>query len=120
MGYLDLNSVQNPAVGVVPSVAWGDQIRDNFAALVQPPQVSCTTLTPIAAASGVMINCDLGTENYDSAGMHPAGANYYSVSTAGFYQLSTTVRWADSAYPGGNRYVEFYRFVGAVGVCAPE
>lgn len=111
MGLVDLNTIHNPAVGLVPTVAWGDQIRDNFEFLASVPQFSCST-TPgsgVAVANNVITALSLQVENYDTDNMHTGTNNYVTIQTAGQWQFTATVAWIDNAFTGGNRFMDFYK-----------
>ena len=106
MGLVDLNTIQNPAVGLVPSVAWGDQIRDNFEYLASPPTCSLSGVAGGIASAALPTQIDITTENYDTGGMHAAAANQIVIVTAGFYQITMNVNWTSNA--AGYRYVDAY------------
>lgn len=97
--YVDLNTIHNPATGLVIPSAWGDQIRENFEALVDPPRCSvfATVAQSVAASTSVVLNA--GGENYDTDGMHSTVTNTSRITAqkAARYELAATV-----AYDPGN------------------
>jgi hypothetical protein len=94
MGYADLNGIHNPTTGGVPPVAWGDQIRDNFEWLVDPPRCKLTGF-PTTCGTGNFTTLDNGVEVYDVGGFHTGTSNQMVVPSglAGTYMLGARASW---------------------------
>ena len=97
MGYVDPQTLHNPATGTSPPATWGQQVRDNQELFVNPPR---WMFRQVAASgdhvSGVWstLGWSAGTEREDSDGFHsetvantrvtiPAGLGGYYLMTAG-------------------------------------
>lgn len=91
--YVDLATIHNPATGLVIPSAWGDQIREDFEALVDPPAVSCFNSVGqnCATATNVILTAD--SENYDNDGMHStvSQTSRITIQKAGRYEVRATV-----------------------------
>lgn len=93
--YVDLNSVQNPSAGATILSAWGDQARDNFEAMRNPPRgywnngfqnISNNTTTTVTWANEV----------YDTDTMWASGNNI-DINTAGYWDIRAFIEWDDPA-----------------------
>lgn len=105
---VDLNTILNPAAGVVASAAWGDAIRDNFQVLSVRPAASVHASSAQAVttgATGEVLAC--AAEDYDSDGMHSTVTNNsrLTIKTAGLWLFTSTVLFASDTT--GNRGVSF-------------
>jgi hypothetical protein len=108
--YVDLNTIHNPATGTVAPATWGDQIRDNFEFLIDPPACSISqAASQTVASSTTVVMGTTALENYDNDAMHSDSTNRsrITVSTAGRYLAIATV--FTDAFLGGNN--AFYRFL---------
>ncbi len=106
MAYADLNTIHDPATGTVAPAAWGDQVRDNFEFLVDPPVCSIAdpTGSSVATATTVALGA-AATESFDNDAMHSdvTDRGRITVQTPGRYLLMGTVFYsphvgADTAF----------------------
>lgn len=113
--YIDPNTVHNPSTGAVIPSAWGDVVRDDLEALIDPP--ACAAFA--AAAQSVPNNTDTvlnaGSEDYDNDGMHSTAVNTsrITVQKAGRYRFEARIQFAAGA---GNRRLTTFRINGASSV----
>lgn len=107
MPYVDLDTVHNPSTGGIAPAAWGDQVRENFEFLIDPPAVSvfASSNQTLTTATPTAITAD--SENYDTDGMHDSVSNTtrITVNTPGRYLFSTCVRFGSGST--GFRQVQF-------------
>ena len=107
MSYVDLQTIHNPATGNVAPASWGDQVRDNFEALAEPPSCrvyhSAQQLLTHATWTTLLAN----TESWDSASMHSTSSNTsrIAVPSAGIYLFNATAEFGD--HPTGMRWLRF-------------
>jgi hypothetical protein len=98
MPYVDLNTIHNPATATIAPASWGDQTRDNFEFLVDPPACSVfnNAAQSVAVGSAVLT---ANSENYDNNGMHSTVTNTSRITatTAGRYLVIATIECAASA-----------------------
>lgn len=110
MAYEDLDTIHNPATGTIPPASWGDQIRDNFEFLIDPPACSVFNSALQSVADTVVataVALTANSENYDNAGMHSTSSNTSRITcqTAGRYMVQAQVEYA--ANTTGIRYMGF-------------
>lgn len=100
--YADLNGIHNPATGTVPPASWGDQIRENFEFLIEPPSCAVSNSTVQSVASATFTSLTADTESLDNASMHSTSVNTsrITITVDGTYLFSTTVRLAASVTTG--------------------
>jgi len=96
VAYDDLNNTHNPAAGTIPPAAWGDQIRDNFEFLIDPPAVSVYNSAVQALTAGNLTVLTADSEFYDNDSMHSTSTNTSRITcvTDGRYMLFATCRFA--------------------------
>jgi len=94
--YVDLNTIHNPATGTVPPAAWGDQTRDNFEFLIDPPACSVKGSSAQSINNGTTTSLNAGTETFDNDSMHSTVTNTsrITIQTAGRYLVFALVRYA--------------------------
>jgi hypothetical protein len=107
VSYVDLNTVHNPATGTVAPAAWGDQSRDNFEFLIDPPACSIFETSVQSVANDTNTALTSNEENFDNNAMHSNVSNTSRITaqTAGRYQLIGSVNFA--ADPDGIRQITF-------------
>jgi len=114
VGYIDTNTVHNPATGTVAPAAWGDTVRDDLEFFIDPPAcaVKHSTTQSIATATTVALACN--TEDFDNNAMHSTVTNNSRITivTAGRYEFATTLRYAFHAT--GSRLARFQVNAGTV------
>lgn len=108
MSYVDLNTIHNPATGTVAPAAWGDQIRENFEFLVDPPVCSVfhsTTQSVATGGTGTIMSAN--SENFDNDAMHSTVSNTSRITaqTAGRYLLTANADFASNTT--GTRQIQF-------------
>lgn len=105
MSYVDLNTIHNPSPGGVAPSAWGDQIRDNFEFLIDPPvcSVAGSGTQNVEHDDPTVLNAP--TENFDNDGMHSTVSNTSRITaqTPGRYLFMATVRFDDNSNAGVRR-----------------
>lgn len=109
MGFQDLLAIHNPTVLTVPPVTWGDQIRDNFDWLANPPsvRVARSTVLSVPTSSDTAINFNL--EDWDTNVIHDNVTNNTRLTgkTAGKYHIWAKASLAANAT--GDRRLTFYK-----------
>lgn len=107
MAYADLNTIHNPTAGQVPPASWGDQIRDNFEFLIDPPACSVYNSAAQTIANATTTSMTADSENFDNNSMHSTSTNTSRITftTAGRYLCFATVQFA--ADVDGVRNVKF-------------
>jgi hypothetical protein len=103
LAYADLNSIHNPATGTIAPAAWGDQARDNFEFLIDPPACSVHSIgTPQSLTSNVLTALTAPNENFDNDAMHSTVSNTSRITgqTAGRYLFIANVSFAANATGG--------------------
>ena len=93
MAYADLNTLHNPTTGTAPPASWGDQTRDNFEFLVDPPACSFYHNTTQSLSDDTTTALLGNSEYFDNGSMHDTGSNTsrMTIVTAGRYLLNATV-----------------------------
>jgi hypothetical protein len=107
VAYVDLNTIHNPATGTVAPAAWGDQVRDNFEFLINPPACSVSSNDDqVFLANDTTTVVPAPNESFDNDGMHSTVSNTsrITIQTAGRYLFMATARF-DSNGSGGMRRV---------------
>jgi hypothetical protein len=96
VSYVDLNTIHNPATGTIAPASWGDQARDNFEFLIDPPMCSVYASTAQAVATGTSTALTADSENYDSDAMHSTVSNTSRITAQedGRYELTAMVFYA--------------------------
>lgn len=99
MGYVPLDTIHNPATGLVAPAAWGDQVHANLEALVDPPVCSVFHSVAVAVATGVTTFLAADSENDDTDGMHTTGGSNSRITaqTEGRFLCIATVLFAAGA-----------------------
>jgi hypothetical protein len=99
MSYVDLNTIHNPATGTVAPAAWGDQIRDNFEFLIDPPACSVYNSTSQSLVDNTTTTMTADSENFDNNAMHSTVSNTGRITaqTAGRYQFIGSLTFASNA-----------------------
>lgn len=107
MAYSDLNTIHNPTAGQVPPASWGDQIRDNFEFLIDPPACSVYHSTTASVSDATTTSLNANSEYFDNDSMHSTSTNTsrITIQTAGRYLFFATVQFA--ADTDGVRNVKF-------------
>jgi hypothetical protein len=108
--YVDLNTVHNPSTGSVAPASWGDQIRDNFEFLIDPPACSVSGSGAQSVANNTLTALSAATENYDNASMHSTVTNNSRIASTvtGLYEASAVVDFAGFGSGSPNaRLIEF-------------
>lgn len=99
MGYVDLATIHNPATGGIAPASWGDQVRDNFVAIANPPRCSISHSTTQSVTNATWTAMSADTEEYDTDAMHSTVTNNSRITivTAGLYLVTAAVSWAANA-----------------------
>lgn len=107
MSYVDLNGVHNPATGTAAPATWGDQIRDNFEFLIDPPACSVSHSTTQTLTNNTTTSLSADTELFDNDSMHSTVTNNsrITIQTAGRYLLIITLSYANGTL--GSRAAQF-------------
>lgn len=115
MGYVDVQTIHNPAVGNIPPSAWGDQVRDNQEFFAEPPACSVFHSTTQSPTSGTEQTLAANSERYDNDTMHSTSSNTerITINTPGKYEFFARVGFAANAT--GYRRVN-YRLNGGAAV----
>jgi hypothetical protein len=102
MSYVDLNTIHNPTTGGIAPASWGDQVRDNFEFLIDPPACSVRAGSAQSLTNGVTTVLTAGVENFDNDGMHSTVTNTsrITIQTPGRYLVSALTRYAVNASGG--------------------
>lgn len=102
MAYADLNTIQSTDPGDILTSAWCDQSRDNHEFLIDPPAASVKASAAQSLTSGTTAVLTASSETFDNDGMHSTIANVsrVTIQTAGRYQVSALVRFANSVTGG--------------------
>ena len=109
MGYVDLNTIHNPATGTAAPATWGDQIRENlhFLASQRPgftasDDLATTQNVNTGGSATVLTVAASEMANSDPDGMHSGTTNTGrgTAITAGIYGFSGCVL-VDNANTGG-------------------
>lgn len=99
MGYVDPNTIHNPATGTKAPASWGDTVRDDLEFLVDRPgcAVSNSTTQNVNTSTNTVLTAD--TELYDLDTMHSTVTNTsrITIATAGKYRLNGLVGWDSDA-----------------------
>lgn len=105
MAYADLNSIHNPATGQVAPASWGDQVRDNFEFLIDPPTCSVSHSTTATVATATVTTLSADTEAFDNDSMHDTATNNsrITIQTAGRYFIYATVVFTQNGAAGLRR-----------------
>lgn len=102
-------TIPNPATWIPGSKpTWlqaNIEVRDSQDFLLSPPQASASLTANLSVATGVWAVLRLGTESYDTDGMHGAGAvlansdsdTRLTAITPGLYSVTYCVTWQFSA-----------------------
>lgn len=108
MAYQDLNVLHNPSTGGVAPASWGDQVRDNFEYLIDPPVCSVFNSAAQSLTTGTDTVLTANSENFDNNTMHSTISNTSRITfqTAGRYLLNANLTFATSST--GVRKTEFY------------
>ena|SRR5688572_21878863 len=111
MTIVDLNTIHNPATGLVAPAAWGDGVRDNFEFLADPPAASVYNSGTQNVTNNTMTVLTANSENYDNDAMHSTVTNTsrLTVQTAGRWEFNAVVNFngAGSGSPS-TRLLEFF------------
>lgn len=101
MGYVDLNTIHNPATGTAAPASWGDQVRDNFEFLIDPPTCMVYNSAVQSCPNGYS-TLTADSESFDNDSMHSTTTNTSRITcqTAGRYDITTTVLFAPNATGG--------------------
>ena len=100
MPYVDLATILDPAVSVVATAAWGDQIRDNFRAVRGPARVRVhrNAVQSIPDNTDTSVLFDL--EDIDTHSIHSTSSNTDRLTIptgwGGDWMVGATVKWAVS------------------------
>lgn len=107
--YTDPNTVHNPSTGAVAPAAWGDVIRDDLEALIEPPACSVYHSTTQSVAASTTVYLSANSENFDNDGLHSTVTNTsrITIQKTGRYELISTVQFAPEAAGSGVRNVKF-------------
>lgn len=107
MSYVDLNTIHNPATGTVAPATWGDQVRDNFEFLVDPPACDVFNSSAVSVNNATETVLAANSERFDNNGMHSTVTNNsrITIQTAGRYDVTAAVGFAGDA--DGNRRITF-------------
>lgn len=99
MPYVDVQTIHNPATGLVAPAAWGDGVRDNLEFLIAPPLCSAFGTAPQSIPNDTATAMAAGGENFDTDAMHSTVTNNSRVTfqTAGRYEVGVAVLWASNA-----------------------
>jgi hypothetical protein len=99
MPYVDLNTIHNPSTGGIAPASWGDQARDNFEFLIDPPTCSVKAAVAQLLTSGVTTVLAAGAESFDNDGMHSTVTNTsrITIQTPGRYLITALARYAVNA-----------------------
>ena len=99
MGYVDPNTIHNPATSSVAPAAWGDTVRDDLEWLVDRPgcAVYNSATQNVTNASNTVLTAD--SELYDLDSMHSTVSNTSRITatTAGKYRIGAVVEWDSGA-----------------------
>lgn len=99
MGYVDPNTIHNPATGTVAPASWGDTVRDDLEFLVDRPgcAVYNSTTQNVSTSSNTTLTAD--SELYDLDSMHSTVTNTSRITatTAGKYRIGALVEWDSDA-----------------------
>lgn len=97
--YVDLNTVNNPTTGQPAPASWGDQIRENFEFLIDPPACSVynNTTQSISDGSSTALTCN--SEYFDNASWHStvSATSRLTAPIDGRYLCVATIQWATNA-----------------------
>lgn len=106
--YVDLLTIHDPATGAVAPAAWGDQVRENFEALIDGPKCSVFNSTTQTLTTGTDTVLTADSEFYDNDGMHSTVSQTSRITfqKAGRYLLNATCTFDVNG--NGIRKVEFY------------
>lgn len=126
-GYVDPQSIHNPATGVSPSSAWGDTVRDDVAYLAgdaasgnPKPLARVYNSAALTIANNTPTALTFNSERFDIAGMHSTSSNTSRLTVptgcGGKYRIGAHIQWASNA--SGNRAVWLY--ANGATVCAVE
>ena len=99
MGYVDPNTIHNPATGTVAPASWGDTVRDDLEFLVDRPgcAVYNSATQNVSTSSNTTLTAD--SELYDLDSMHSTVTNTSRITatTAGKYRIGALVEWDSDA-----------------------
>lgn len=97
--YVDLNTIHNPSTGAVAPASWGDQIRENFEALIDRPFCSAFDASgqTLTNATATILACS--GETFDNDAMHSTVTNNSRLTAqkGGRYDCTCTVEFAANA-----------------------
>ena len=99
MGYVDPNTIHNPATSSVAPASWGDTVRDDLEWLVDRPgcAVYNSATQNVNTSSNTVLTAD--SELYDLDSMHSTVSNTSRITatTAGKYRIAALVEWDTDA-----------------------
>ena len=107
MSYVDLNVIHNPSTGSAAPASWGDQVRDNLEALVEPASCRVYHDTQQLLDHATWTTLLANQESWDSASMHSTSSNTsrITVPAAGIYLFTATAEFGN--HETGMRWLRF-------------
>lgn len=105
--YVDLLTIHDPVTGDVAPAAWGDQIRENFEALIDPPFCNVYASAPASVATGTDAQLAANSERFDNDGLHSTVTqnSRITIQKDGRYRLTAAVSFAGNNT--GSRKISF-------------
>lgn len=99
MGYVDPNTIHNPATSSVAPASWGDTVRDDLEWLVDRPGCAVYNSATQNVSTSSNTTLTAGSELYDLDSMHSTVTNTSRITatTAGKYRMNGVVEWDSDA-----------------------
>lgn len=115
--YVDLVTIHDPTTGNVAPAAWGDQIREDFEALIDPPFVAAFNSAAVSVANNSLTVLNADSESFDNDGMHSTVSNTsrLTVQKAGRYEFTCRVNFQADVVDNTRRVIQI-RKNGAGGI----
>lgn len=109
MAYADLATIQATDPGDPLTAAWCDQARDNDEFFRDPPACVAFHNTTQALTNNVFAFLLANSETFDNDSMHSTVSNTgrLTIQTAGRYDITTTLEFAQPVLGPGNRFADF-------------